>query len=157
MMQRNYCLRRVWKRQPGSSFTLSLQNGRHEHLDPTLKQATATSPRRTQGAQPTRLGAGSTGLYSRPAHEALAMRTPAQCYSASPRAFPPAAGGGIFGLLSGTSDALEWRDQAAGPSVVLERSLNGKPIGLLATIIVIVQETFSTACYRNDKGRKKNE
>jgi transposase-like protein len=61
---------------------------RHERLHRTLKQATATPPRRTQREQQRAFEQFRHDYNHDRPHEALAMRTPAQCYTASPRAFP---------------------------------------------------------------------
>ena len=64
------------------------QNGRHERLHRSLKQATAKPPRRTwRGQQQAFVQFRQEYNHDRP-HEALAMQTPAACYTPSARPFP---------------------------------------------------------------------
>jgi putative transposase len=64
------------------------QNGRHERMHRTLKQATAQPPAETIRAQQRRFDAFRQEYnYERP-HEALGQVPPMSCYTASPRSYP---------------------------------------------------------------------
>ena len=64
------------------------QNGRHERLHRTLKQATATPPARTGRAQQRLFDRFRSEYNHERPHEALGMATPASVYGPSPRPFP---------------------------------------------------------------------
>jgi transposase InsO family protein len=64
------------------------QNGRHERLHRTLGEATARPPRPTQRLQQRAFDAFRREYNEERPHEALGMRTPAEVYAPSPRAFP---------------------------------------------------------------------
>jgi hypothetical protein len=64
------------------------QNGRHERIHKTLKDHTARPPAKTLRQQQRRFNMFCTEYNEHRPHEALAMRTPSQCYSASAREFP---------------------------------------------------------------------
>jgi len=64
------------------------ENGRHERMHRTLKQATAKPPRATPKAQQQAFDRFRTEYNQERPHEALDMQTPAQHYQPSPRPFP---------------------------------------------------------------------
>jgi len=64
------------------------ENGRHERMHRTLKQATAQPPRATPKAQQQAFNRFRTEYNQERPHEALDMQTPAQHYQPSPRSFP---------------------------------------------------------------------
>ena len=64
------------------------QNGRHERMHKTLKSHTANPPAKTIIQQQRRFNSFRAEYNDYRPHEALAMRTPAECYRKSPRQFP---------------------------------------------------------------------
>ena len=64
------------------------QNGRHERMHKTLKGHTARPPAKTIVQQQRRFNNFRAEYNDYRPHEALAMRTPAECYRSSPRQFP---------------------------------------------------------------------
>ncbi len=64
------------------------QNGRHERMHKTLKDHTAKPPSETLGQQQKQFDRFCAEYNEHRPHEALKMRTPSQCYSASARDFP---------------------------------------------------------------------
>ena len=64
------------------------ENGVHERMHRTLKQATAKPPRETFSAQQEAFDYFRIEYNEERPHEALGMKTPAELYSASPRSFP---------------------------------------------------------------------
>jgi len=107
------------------------QNGRHERLHRTLKEATAKPPRRTwRGQQQAFVQFRQEYNHDRP-HEALAMQTPAHCYTPSPRPFPRRlpeveypSGYQVRRVRS--NGEIKWR----GRRLFLSEALIGEPVGL---------------------------
>src|SRR5713226_9735753 len=64
------------------------QNGRHERMHRTLKQETAQPPAANRRQQQRALDRFRQEYNQVRPHEALEMRTPAGCYTQSPRAYP---------------------------------------------------------------------
>lgn len=64
------------------------QNGRHERMHRTLKDAVVVPPATTLEAQQQRFDTFVTEYNSERSHEALARRTPSECYTSSPRPYP---------------------------------------------------------------------
>jgi putative transposase len=64
------------------------ENGRHERMHLTLKQATAQPPQATRRAQEQAFQQFQRNYNEERPHEALDYRTPANCYQASPRRYP---------------------------------------------------------------------
>lgn len=64
------------------------ENGRHERMHLTLKQATAQPPKATRRAQERAFQQFQRTYNQERPHEALDYRTPESCYQASPRAYP---------------------------------------------------------------------
>jgi hypothetical protein len=65
------------------------QNGRHERMHRTLKQATARPPASNRRAQQRRFDEFRREYNEQRPHEALGQITPASCYVPSARAYPP--------------------------------------------------------------------
>jgi putative transposase len=63
-------------------------NGRHERMHSTLKQATLQPPERTARRQQEAFDGFQREFNHERPHEALEDRTPASCYCASPRSMP---------------------------------------------------------------------
>ena len=63
-------------------------NGRHERMHRTLKQATAQPPQATVRLQQRAFDAFQREYNEQRPHEALENRTPHACYQASPRCYP---------------------------------------------------------------------
>ena len=63
-------------------------NGRHERMHRTLKQATAQPPRATPRLQQKAFHEFQLQYNDQRPHEALDNRTPHACYHASPRCYP---------------------------------------------------------------------
>jgi transposase InsO family protein len=64
------------------------QNGRHERMHQTLKQATASPPAANLRRQQEAFVAFEKEYNQQRPHEALDYRTPAECYTTSPRPYP---------------------------------------------------------------------
>jgi len=64
------------------------QNGRHERMHLTLQQETMTPMAANRRAQQRRFDQFRSEYNQQRPHEALHMRTPAHCYTASPRPYP---------------------------------------------------------------------
>lgn len=64
------------------------ENGVHERMHRTLKQATAKPSKETPDAQQQAFDNFRAEYNEQRPHEALGMRTPGELYAASPRAFP---------------------------------------------------------------------
>jgi len=63
-------------------------NGRHERMHRTLKQATAKPPKATPNLQQKAFHIFQKEYNEERPHEALANKTPASCYQASARCYP---------------------------------------------------------------------
>lgn len=107
------------------------QNGRHERLHRTLKQATAQPPAPSLRAQQARF-ARFRGEYNdeRP-HEALGQKTPASFYQASARAYPcrlrePEYGRESLVRRVRSNGEIKW----AGERVFISEVLTGEPLGI---------------------------
>ena len=107
------------------------QNGRHERIHRTLQAETAQPPRANRRAQQ---GAFDYFKYvyneQRP-HEALDMKTPAQCYRPSERSYPsrlpePEYGSGFQVRRVRSCGKFGWK----GEQVFLSETLCDEPIGL---------------------------
>lgn len=64
------------------------QNGRHERMHLTLQQETMSPMAANRRAQQRRFDQFRSEYNQQRPHEALAMRTPESCYTASPRLYP---------------------------------------------------------------------
>jgi transposase InsO family protein len=107
------------------------QNGRHERLHRTLKQATAKPPSRTWRLQQRAFEKFRQEYNHERPHEALVMQTPASCYTPSARAYPrrlpeveyPSR----YQVRRVRSNGeIKWR----GRRLFLSEALIGEPVGL---------------------------
>ena len=64
------------------------QNGRHERMHLTLKEAATRPPSANMKAQQQRLDCFRAEYNEQRPHEALGQKTPASCYSPSARSYP---------------------------------------------------------------------
>ena len=64
------------------------QNGRRERMHKTLKQETASPPERTMRAQQRAFNHFQREYNEERPHQGLELKTPAECYDASPRPYP---------------------------------------------------------------------
>jgi hypothetical protein len=107
------------------------QNGRHERMHRTLKQATAQPPAATQRAQQKAFdGFREEYNWERP-HQALEMRTPGECYEPSCQSYPSRlrepeypVGWDIRGVRE--CGRMKWRNA----NVYIGKLLSGERIGL---------------------------
>ena len=108
------------------------QNGRHERMHRTLKQETAAPPAANRRAQQRAFDRFRQEYNQERPHEALAMQTPASCYSASTREFParapaPEYPAAMLVRKVHLRGQFSWKHQ----EVFLTEALIGQPIGLL--------------------------
>lgn len=107
------------------------QNGRHERMHRTLKQATASPPARDRRAQQRRFDEFLREYNQQRPHEALGQATPASHYQASARIYPrrvaeveyPATWP-VRHVYQGGQ--MRWHRQ----SVFVSHALEGEPVGL---------------------------
>lgn len=107
------------------------ENGRHERMHRTLKAEATQPPSPDLHDQQHRFDAFVAQYNHQRPHEALAHRTPAQCYSPSPRPYPdklpPVQYDTDVSVRSVRSNGeIKWR----GRLVYLSQVLVGEPIGL---------------------------
>ncbi len=107
------------------------QNGRHERLHRTLKQATATPPYRTWRLQQRAFEEFRQEYNHERPHEALGMQTPAACYTPSARAYPrrlpEVEYPSHYRVRRVRSNGeIKWR----GRRLFLSEALIGEPVGL---------------------------
>jgi len=106
------------------------QNGRHERMHLTLKQATCSPPKRTLRGQQ-RAFDNFQRLYNheRP-HQALKLATPASLYRPSPRTLPPRIATPLYPFadtyLVNAAGAIRWRAR----SFFVSAALAGECIGI---------------------------
>jgi len=106
------------------------QNGRHERMHKTLKAETAQPPRATLSQQQRAFHEFEREYNQQRPHQALAYRTPAEVYSASPRCYPSRLPeleyppGVLHRRISQKGD-LNWKHQKVFLSEVLERQTVG--------------------------------
>lgn len=118
---------RVDRIQPGKPQ----QNGRHERMHLTLKNATADPPASTWGKQQERFKDFRREYNESRPHEALGMKTPASMYDLSPRPYPTSIPDVVYAddwlLRRVQCDGdFYWRHQP----VFLTEVLHGETIGL---------------------------
>src|SRR6266568_4500881 len=108
------------------------QNGRHERMHRTLKEATASPPRSTLPLQQRAFDEFRREYNEQRPHEALGQKLPATVYAPSPRDYPER-------LPAPRGYPLEWRVRAVreagqmkwrGRNVMLTKALWGQEIGL---------------------------
>jgi transposase InsO family protein len=107
------------------------QNGRHERLHRTLKAEVATPPAATRAAQQKLFHRFRAEYNEERPHEALGQRTPASCYSASPRLYPhrvpePEYASAWQVRRVRECGTFRWKDQ----NVFVTRALSGEDVGL---------------------------
>src|SRR5690606_20371501 len=107
------------------------QNGRHERMHRTLKAETTRPPEATIEAQQQRFDTFQQEFNTVRPHEALAMKTPASCYHASPREMPkqlpePSYEGHLEVRRVGTNGCFRWHSEF----VFLTKVLDGEYVGL---------------------------
>lgn len=107
------------------------QNGRLERLHRTLKAETASPPAATRRAQQQAFNRFRREYNQERPHEALGQRTPASCYSLSPRAYParvpePEYDSSMKVRRVHVRGQFKWKDH----KVFLTESLAGEAVGL---------------------------
>lgn len=119
------------------------ENGRHERMHRTLKQATASPPARNRRVQQELFDDFRCEYNDERPHEALAQTPPAQHYSKSVRAYPE--------RLAAIEYAQEWEVRQVsnggqirwrGNSVFVSHALEGQPVGLQP-----IQEGLWRVCF----------
>jgi transposase InsO family protein len=89
------------------------QNGRHERVHRTLKEATATPPADSGPAQQQRFDDFRAVSNNERPHEALGQKTPASLYEPSPRPYPdrltePSYGGDVAVRRVRSNGQIKW-------------------------------------------------
>jgi transposase InsO family protein len=107
------------------------QNGRHERMHRTLKEAVVVPPAATLADQQGRFNAFVAEYNAERSHEALDRRTPAECYAASPRPYPvklaPVEYDGAATVRRVRHNGeIKWK----GRLVYVTEVLVGEPVGL---------------------------
>jgi transposase InsO family protein len=108
------------------------QNGRHERMHRTLKEATASPPQANRRAQQRSFDAFRREYNEVRPHQALGMRTPEAVYQSSPRQYParvpePEYGSAMQVRRVQKHGQFHWNYQ----DVFLSKALYGERIGLL--------------------------
>lgn len=109
------------------------QNGRHERMHLTLQQETMSPMAATRRAQQHRFDQFRREYNQQRPHEALAMQTPASCYTPSPRSFPARVGDPEYGSSMRVRRVhlrgqFSWKHE----DVFVSKALSGERIGLAA-------------------------
>jgi transposase InsO family protein len=107
------------------------QNGRHERMHLTLQQETMTPMAANRRAQQRRFDQFRSEYNQHRPHEALGMRTPANCYTASPRPYPvrlpaPEYDGSMTVRRVFADGQFSWKHH----DVFVSETLRGERIGL---------------------------
>ena len=110
------------------------QNGRHERMHRTLKQETANPPAATLGEQQGRFERFRASFNTERPHEALAFKTPASLYHASPRAYPcvlrePAYPDDCAVRRVRSNGEIKW----GGEQIFVSQVLLGEPVAIEET------------------------
>lgn len=110
------------------------QNGRHERLHATLKEATARPPAPSLRAQQARFDRFRQEYNDLRPHEALGQKTPASVYVPSSRPYPcrlrePEYGGETAVRRVRSNGEIKW----AGEMVFISEVLTGEPVGVTET------------------------
>jgi transposase InsO family protein len=110
------------------------QNGRHERLHGTLKDATARPPAPSLRAQQARFVRFQREYNEVRPHEALGQKTPASLYTASPRAYPcrlrePEYDGESAVRRVRSNGEIKW----AGEKIFVSETLVGEPVAVTET------------------------
>ena len=107
------------------------QNGAHERMHRTLREATAEPPQRNLRSQQRAFDRFREEFDFQRPHEALAMKTPAEVYGHSERAYPsrlPKVEYGSDRLVRtvGSCGRIRW----SGERIFITKTLGNEPIGL---------------------------
>jgi transposase InsO family protein len=107
------------------------QNGRHERMHRTLKAETAHPPAAHRRAQQEAFDRFRPIYNEQRPHEALAMKTPASCYTPSPRCYParipqPEYDSGLQVRRVRACGQFKWN----GHNIFISETLRNEPIGL---------------------------
>jgi putative transposase len=107
------------------------QNGRHERMHRTLREATAEPPARTIRKQQSMFDQFRAEYNSERPHEALGMKTPGEFYKPSWRSYPdrvrmPEYGSDLLVRTVGSCGRIRW----CGERVFVTKTLSNAPIGL---------------------------
>jgi transposase InsO family protein len=107
------------------------QNGRHERMHRTLKAETAHPPAAHPRAQQEAFDHFRPIYNEERPHEALAMKTPASCYTPSPRCYPakvpqPEYDSGMQVRRVRACGQFKWN----GHNIFISETLRNEPIGL---------------------------
>jgi putative transposase len=107
------------------------QNGRHERMHLTLQQETMAPMAANRRTQQRRFEQFRSEYNQQRPHEALAMRTPESCYTASPRPYPervpePEYDSSMTVRRVGAGGQFSWKHQ----DVFVSETLVGERIGL---------------------------
>jgi transposase InsO family protein len=107
------------------------QNGRHERMHLTLQQETMSPMAANRRAQQRRFDQFRSEYNQQRPHEALNMRTPAGCYSPSPRPYParvpePEYGSSMAVRRVGPGGQFSWKHH----DIFVSETLIGERIGL---------------------------
>ena len=107
------------------------QNGRHERMHLTLQQETMSPMAANRRAQQRRFDEFRSEYNEQRPHQALDMRTPASCYTSSPRSFParvlpPEYGTAMLARRVNPRGQFSWKHD----SVFVSKTLAGEWIGL---------------------------
>jgi putative transposase len=110
------------------------QNGRHERMHATLKEATADPPAATIPAQQCRFNRFRREFNQERPHEALGQRPPASLYVASPRAYPRRLREPEYDSESAvrrvrSNGEIKW----GGDLIYIGEALVGEPVGIAET------------------------
>jgi transposase InsO family protein len=111
------------------------QNGRHERMHETLKQAVADPPARSWPAQQAALERFRRQYNEERPHEALGQKPPATFYRPSPRAYPcrlcePDYDAETAVRRVRCNGSIKWE----GDLIFVSEALTGEPIGVTETI-----------------------
>jgi transposase InsO family protein len=108
------------------------QNGRHERMHRTLKEAVVVPPAATLAEQQQRFNAFVAEYNTERSHEAPDRRTPAECYAPSPRPYPAKPPEVEYGATATVrrvrqNGEIKWK----GHLVYLSEVLVGELVGLV--------------------------
>ena len=107
------------------------QNGRHERMHRTLREATAQPPSRTLGLQQRAFDKFREEYNHERPHQALEMKTPGEFYQPSGRCYPqrvktPEYNSGLLVRGVGECGRIRW----SGERIFITKTLGHEPIGL---------------------------
>lgn len=110
------------------------QNGRHERMHGTLKEATAAPPAATLAAQQRRFNRFRREFNEERPHEALDQKPPASLYSASTRHYPCPLREPVYAADQAvrrvrSNGEIKW----GGELIFISEALVGEPVGIAET------------------------